>query len=262
MLTTSPNTMTKYSMRINEILTEWREAYLYHATTIPGAISIWKADSLRGGSGPSVGKNQFRGPSTTRSYHYALGYMKNENRDNTGGVIFWINQELVKRDLGRRRLKGYDWFTDHDPSDTSDEFQRRSELHDTDRFETVIKGGLTPFKKYLVKIEIWLPRTFDRAPPPADADEDELFAWRNRTGKYSLDPKDPYKGQINVRPDQEVIKKYTSDPAAKQAWESMLSDPRTDVKSELGMPKKYQGAPISIKRQYDRNHPMYGGGRW
>jgi hypothetical protein len=208
-------------MRADEFLTEYREAYLYHATSIPSAIRIWRDDVLRGGTGPT-GKGGFKGVSTTRSYNYALGYMKGTSYDDQGAVIFWIDQDSVKRDLGRRRLKGYDWFTDNDPDDVSGQFQRRSEIDDTDRFETVItQGGLKPFRKYIVKIEVWLPKSDSQ--------------------------------------DNNAMDVYLQKPEDRAVWNALLADPRTDVKAEAGIPRKYQGAPIRAKVQYDPQHPMYGG---
>ena len=232
-------------MRVAEIITEWREAYLYHATTISGAISIWRADYLKGGTGPKYGKVPFKGVSTTRNYNYALGYLKGHvsSMDN-GGVIFWINQDLVKRDLGRRRLKGFDWFQANEPEDSRDEFQFRSEMDDTDRFETVItNGGLHPFRKYVSKIEIWLPKTFDYDP--------------NAQGPRVSYANDPDRGKINIRPDEQLMNMVLRDPNDKQAWNAIIQDPRTDVKKELGTPRIYQGASIRPKVQYDSNHPMY-----
>jgi hypothetical protein len=247
-------------MRASEFITEWRESYLYHATSIPNAIQIWRQDALKGGTGPRYGRTKFKGVSTTRNYNYALGYMTGDNYDDRGGVIFWINQELVKQDLGRRRLKGYDWFVDNDPDDTSDEFQYRSDFHDTDRFETVItKGGLTPFRKYVAKIEIWLPKAFDKAPMPQGLDPTQQFQWTNQTGPYALDYKDPDKHRVNIRPNEEVMNRYLLDPLNKQAWSAMLADPRTDVKPNPGLPKKHQGKFITRRVQYDQNHPMYRG---
>jgi hypothetical protein len=249
-------------MRANEFITEWREAYLYHATSIPDSIRIWHQDWLRGGTGPIYGRTKFQGVSTTRNYNYALGYLIGNNRDSTGGVIFWINQDLVKRDLGRRRLKGYDWFTDNEPDDTSDEFQRRSEFDDTDRFETVItKGGLHPFKKYVTKIEIWLPKTSDRMPPPEELTPDQKRNWEHNLGDYNLDPKNPDKYRTNIRVDQKVMDRYLSTPAEKQTWLSMTSDPRCEIKQTPGLPRQYQGTYIRQKVQYDTDHPMYGGRR-
>ena len=229
-------------MRVAEIITEWKEAYLYHATSIPNAIRIWRTDYLKGSTTGSDGKVPFKGVSTTRNYNYALGYMKGTASDDTGGVIFWINQDLVKRDLGRRRLKGYDWFQANDPEGYRDEFEYRSEMHDTDRFETVItKGGLRPFRKYVSKIEIWLPKTFDYAPDAPNV-------------PYANDPD---RGKINIRPNEQVMNMYLSDPIDKQAWNAIIQDPRTDVKKDPGVPRIYQGAPIKPKVQYDSNHPMY-----
>ena len=246
-------------MRANEFITEWREANLYHATSIPNAIRIWRDDALRGGTGPG-GSNGFRGVSTTRNYNYALGYMLGDNYDDQGGVIFWIDQDLVKRDLGRRRLKGYDWFTDNNPDDTSDEFQRRSEFDDTDRFETVItKGGLKPFRKYVSKIEIWLPKAFDKAPAPPGLTPTQQHQWTNNTGEFARDYKNPDKYNVNIRPNENVMAGYLSDPLNKKAWNAILQDPRTDVKSTPGLPRSYQGKNIRRKVQYDKNHPMYGG---
>ena len=235
-------------MRISEIITEWRESYLYHATSIPNAVRIWRSDSLRGtsGPGPAYKPSALKGVSTTRNYNYALGYLTGTSFDDTGGVIFWINQDLVKRDLGRRRLIGYDWFYDTQPDEVSDEFQFRSEKHDTDRFETVItKGGLTPLRKYVSKIEIWLPKTFDYDP--------------NFRGPQVTSTDDPDRGKINIRPDEKVMAGYLSDPMDKKAWDAMLRDPRVDVKQRPGMPQKYQGKRITPKVQFDTRHPMYRG---
>jgi hypothetical protein len=246
-------------MRSAEFITEWRESYLYHATSIPNAIQIWRQDALKGGTGPRYGRTKFKGVSTTRNYNYALGYMRGDSYDSTGGVIFWINQDRVKQDLGRRRLKGYDWFADNQPDDVSDKFQFRSEFHDTDRFETVItKGGLSPFRKYVAKIEIWLPKTFDQAPMPQGLNATQQFQWQNQTGPYAMDYKNPDKYRVNIRPDEEVMGRYLSDPINKKAWSAIIADPRTDVKSNPGLPKTYQGKGIRSKFQYDQNHPMYG----
>lgn len=252
-------------MRINEIITEnlneWREAYLYHATSITAAIRIWQNDNLQGGTGPANDKkNSFSGVSTTRNYNYALGYLRGFSYDDTGGVIFWIDQDKVKRDLGRRRLRGYDWFVDNNPDDVSSEFQRRSDFNDTDRFETVItKGGLKPFRPYVAKIEIWLPKTSDKAPPPPNASEQERWDWENNLGKYSSDYKNPDKGRINIRPDQDKINKWLTNPLDRKTWEALLKDSRTDVKSTPGLPHKHLGKFIHRKVQYDTEHPMYGG---
>lgn len=247
-------------MRASEFITEWKEAYLYHATSIPNAIQIWRQDALTGGTGPSYGRTKFKGVSTTRNYNYALGYMTGDSYDDQGGVIFWINQELVKQDLGRRRLKGYDWFSDNEPEDASDEFQRRSEFHDTDRFETVVtKGGLKPFRKYVAKLEIWLPKAFDKAPMPQGLSTQQQWDWTHQLGDYARNPKNPDAQQVNIRPNEEVLNRYLSDPLNKKAWDAMLADPRTEVKPNPGLPRRHQGKFITPKVQYDQNHPMYGG---
>lgn len=247
-------------MRIDEILTEWRESYLYHSTDIPSAITIWRTDNLRGGTGPSIGRNRFSGVSTTRSYSYALGYLNGNSTENEGGVIFWLDQDLIKRDLGRRRLKGYDWFADNNPDDTSDEFQLRNWFKDTDRAEIVItKGGLSPIRKYVHKIEIWLPKTFDREPLPLNATERERFEWQNKIGNYSYNPNYPDRGKINIRSDEEKISRYLRDPMDKKAWEAMIKDPRADIK--LGLPQTHLGKYVYPRKQYDYNHPMFNRSR-
>jgi hypothetical protein len=92
--------------------------------------------------------------STTRNYNYALGYLKNlGGQYGIGGVIFTLDQDLLRRDIGRRRMPGTDWFKGEPPSSSSDEFKRRDDYLDTDRFETLIKGGLKPFRKYVKRFK-------------------------------------------------------------------------------------------------------------
>lgn len=135
-------------MRAIEFLTEWKEAYLYHATTIPALLKMWQQDKM-GFSG---------NVSTTRNYDYALGYLLNMSYGQHGGAIIWLNQDLLRQNIGRRRLPATDWFKGETPYDSRDDFQRRSDFHDTDRFETLIKNGLSPLRKYVAKIEVWVPK--------------------------------------------------------------------------------------------------------
>ncbi len=220
-------------MRATEFLTEWRNDYLYHATSVPRAIDIWHEDNL--GKGASV--------STTRSYNYALGYLKNIASGNYGGVIFWIDQNLLRQDIGRRRLKGTDWFVANEPTAVSNDFQRRSDMDDTDRFETLIKQGLSPFRKYVAKIEVWLPKSREYDP--------------NAPG-YTRMGDHPDKNYINVRVNQELMNNnWFHNPINRKTWEALKQDPRTEIKGELGSPWKYQGKGIQIHQQFNQNHSMY-----
>jgi len=234
-------------MKIKDIILEYKEAYLYHTTDIFSAIRIWQSDDLRGGSGPSDGKTKFSGASTTRNYNYALGYLRGSHYYS--GVIFWLNQDLIKQDIGRRRLRGYDWFVDAEPNTLNVDANRRDDFQDTDRFETVItKGGLTPFRKYVAKMEVWLPRTHDRLPPQPNE-----RPW----DRAANDTKNPDKWNTNIRIDQELIDSWLKDPMLRGAWEAMKRDPRTDIKTELGKPSVYQGKQIEPKVQFNTEHPAY-----
>ena len=225
-------------MRATEFLTEWREDYLYHATSVLNAIDSWRADKLGGNS-----------LSTTRNYMYALGYLKNNARMSGGGCIFWLNQKLLRQDIGRRRMPGTDWFAVNDPTAVSDEFQRRSDIHDTDRFETLITGGLSPLRKYVVKIEIWLPA--NRTVKPTPPGEDPMYRYRFKPGD---DPNQHHDLSVNT---QLMNNNWLRDPLNRKAWEAMKRDPRTEIKSELGSPRKYQGVGIPNHRQFDPDHQMY-----
>lgn len=226
-------------MRAIEFLNEWKEADLYHATSIPGMLNMWHKDQL--GFNSDV--------STTRNYNYALGYLNNiSTYGSAGGVIFTLDQDLLRRDIGRRRMPGTDWFKGEPPADSSDEFQRRSDFHDTDRFETLIKSGLKPFRKYVKKIEVWLPKK--RTVKPTPPGEDYMYRHRFNPGD---DPDQHYDLSVNDK----LMQSWFKDPVVKATWDALLADPRTEVKQELGAPKKQHNVPIMPRRQYDQDHPMY-----
>jgi hypothetical protein len=199
-------------MRAQEFLNEWQEADLYHATSIPSMLGMWYNDKM--GFGGDV--------STTRNYNYALGYLKSiSTYGSSGGVIFTLDQDLLRRDIGRRRMPSTDWFKGEPPESSSDEFRRRDDFLDTDRFETLIKGGLEPFRKYVKKIQIWLPKK-------GEAVHDELM--QNNWFKNSK---------------------------MKETWDALLRDPRTEVKQELGNQQKQYNVPVRSREQYGPDHPLY-----
>jgi hypothetical protein len=204
---------------------------------------MWHTDNI--GLGGNV--------STTRNYNYALGYLKAYGGRGPGGVIFTLDQDLLRRDIGRRRMPGTDWFSTRfhggAPEDASDEFQRRRDDLDTDRFETLIKGGLSPFRKYVKKIEIWLPK--DRTLKPIPPGEDPMYRNRYTPGD---DPDKHYDVKLYGR----LMKNnWLKDPVMRATWFAIRRDPRTEVKQELGYQKRHHGVPVDDRRQYDTNHPMY-----
>lgn len=224
-------------MRAQEFIAEWQEADLYHVTSIPAMLSMWRQDRLGRGN---------EDVSTTRNYNYALGYLRASRIP--GGVIFTLDQDLLRRDIGRRRMPGHDWFQGEPPEDSSDEFQRRSDFHDTDRFETLILNGLKPFKKYVKKIEIWLP--VKRTPKPLQPGEN-----LGRRAFYSGDDPDKY-NDLSVYTEL-MQNNWFRDPENKTAWDQILADPRTDLKKELGYPIKRHNVAIQPRYQYGTDHPMY-----
>jgi len=229
--------------QVAEVITEWQEADLYHVTSIPSMLRMWHTDNI--GLGGNV--------STTRNYNYALGYLKANGGRGPGGVIFTLDQDLLRRDIGRRRMPGTDWFSTRfhggAPEDASDEFQRRRDDLDTDRFETLIKGGLSPFRKYVKKIEIWLPK--DRTLKPIPPGEDPMYRNHYTPGD---DPDKHYDVKLYGR----LMKNnWLKDPVMRATWFAIRRDPRTEVKQELGYQKRHHGVPVDDRRQYDTNHPMY-----
>ena len=226
-------------MRANEFITEWQEADLYHATSIPSMVSMWHNDVI--GHGGNV--------STTRNYNYALGYLKNlGGHYGIGGVIFTLDQELLRRDIGRRRMPGTDWFKGEPPESSSDEFKRRDDYLDTDRFETLIKGGLKPFRKYVKKIQIWLPEK--RTVKPTPPGEDPMYRHRYKPGD---DPDKHYDISVN----KEMQDNWFKNPTTKATWDAILRDPRTEVKQELAFPRTHHNVPVRARYQYGQDHPMF-----
>ena len=223
-------------MRAKEFLNELQAADLYHATSIPSMLQMWHNDKM--GLGKDV--------STTRNYNYALGYLKNFD---SGGVIFTLDQDLLRRDIGRKRMPGTDWFKGEPPEDASDEFQRRDDSLDTDRFETLIKGGLKPFRKYVKKIQIWLPKK--RTVKPTPPGEDPMSRYTSKPGD---DPDQYYDVSVN---DELMQNNWFKDPAMKATWDAILRDPRTEVKQELGYQKTQHNVPVRVRQQYNQDHPMY-----
>ena len=223
-------------MRAKEFLNELQAADLYHATSIPSMLQMWHNDKM--GLGKDV--------STTRNYNYALGYLKNFD---SGGVIFTLDQDLLRRDIGRKRMPGTDWFKGEPPESSSDEFQRRDDSLDTDRFETLIKGGLKPFRKYVKKIQIWLPKK--RTVKPTPPGEDSMYRYRYKPGD---DPDQHYNVSVN---DALMQNNWFKDPTMKATWDAILRDPRTEVKQELGYQKTQHNVPVRVRRQYNQDHPMY-----
>jgi hypothetical protein len=227
-------------MRATEFLNEWQEADLYHATSIPSMLGMWHDDKL--GFGGNV--------STTRNYNYALGYLKNiSTYGESGGVIFTLDQDLLRRDIGRRRMPGTDWFKGEPPESASDEFQRRSDMHDTDRFETLIKGGLNPFRKYVKKIQIWLPKKRKLKPTPPGENSRYLHSYKPGGG-----PDQHYDVSVNNELMQNV---WFRNPEMKATWDALLRDPRTEVKQELGNQQKQYNVPVITRNQYGPDHSLY-----
>ena len=218
-------------------LNEWQEADLYHVTYIPSMLQMWHNDTM--GLGGDV--------STTRNYNYALGYLKNFR--NSGGVIFTLDQNRLRRDIGRRRMPGTDWFKGEPPADSSDEFRRRDDSLDTDRFETLIKGGLKPFRKYVKKIQIWLPKK--RTIKPTPPGEDPLYRHTYTPGD---DPDQHYDVFVN---DELMQNNWFRNPTMKATWDAVLRDPRTEVKSELGFQKTQHNVPVRARTQYGTDHRLY-----
>lgn len=226
-------------MRAKQFISEWREDYLYHATDISSAIRIWANDKL------GLGNDTRKTTSTTRNYTYALGLLNSISR--SGGVIFWIDQNKLRQDIGRKKIKGYDWFAQHEPEDVDPDIQLRNWSQDTDRSETTVAGGIPNFKKYLVKTEVWLPQAHDMRPLTKD---------ETHRVYYPGDARDKY--HTNVRVDQTYLdRNILANPATKQSWEQMLADPRTTVKPELGSPTSYQGKRVSTRDKFDQDHRMY-----
>jgi hypothetical protein len=223
-------------MRAKDFITEWKEADLYHATSINSMVSMWHSDKM--GYGGNV--------STTRSYNYALGYLQHISEyGRNGGAIFTLDQDLLRRDIGRKRMPQTDWFRGEPPEDAVDDFRRRSDVDDTDRFETLIKRGLSPFRKYVKKIEIWLPkkRTVKPTPPGKDI-------WYRHTSH----PEDP-DFHYDVSSNDELLQSWLGrSPEMKATWAALLRDPRTEVKKELGYQHKQHNVNVFPRQQYDADH--------
>lgn len=225
-------------MKASEFLTEWQEADLYHATSISRLINIWQTDTL--GSQTSKVSNT----STTRNYNYALGYLQGEISPYGGGAIITLDQDLLRRDLGRKRLQPTDWFKGEPPDTADDRFQRRSIAHDTDRFETLLKDKLHPVKKYIKQVQIWLPKK--RIPRPLQPGEIGVLRAGDDPDKF-----------YNVELDTEFLSKILSNAQNKSTWDAMLQDPRVKVQQELGHQKKHHNVPVQSYYQYSTRHPMY-----
>lgn len=224
-------------MRAKDFVTEWKEADLYHATSITNMLSMWHEDKMGYGKG---------NVSTTRSYNYALGYLKHISRTGSnGGAIFTLDQDLLRRDIGRKRMPQTDWFRGEPPEDAVDDFRRRSDVDDTDRFETLIKRGLNPFRKYVKKIEIWLPKK--RTIKPTPPGEGPMY----RRTSHPTDPDFHY----DVSADDELLQAWLKrSPEMKATWAALLRDPRTEVKKELGYQSTHHNVAVFPRQQYDADH--------
>jgi hypothetical protein len=227
-------------MTIEDLLEAVRPADLYHVTTIPGLLAMWQSDRL-GGDGLKAR------PSTTRSWNYALGYLKTvSNYGHGGGAIISIDQDLLKRDLGRRRIRGYDWFADQEPDDMNPDAERRSWAWDTDRAEQQILGGIDNLKRYIKRIDIWLPKLQTRR---ADAPPTDSYKY----GEYQ-DPDANYDVATNL----ELITRWLkANPQDKAAWDQLKQDPRVIIHTAPGYQKQNLGRPLQGRQQYDQEHPAY-----
>lgn len=224
-------------MRAQEFITEYRESHLYHATTFPDALRIWSAGAFR------------KGTSFTRMWAYVQGYAMSLGHGELGRAIFAMDADRLRREFGRRNLRGYDWFQAHDPQDAG-RYRRRDWNLDTDRAEERNLKPL-PVKPYLARLDLWLP--VDHRPKPG----------LNHTFRYNNPPLglDPHRDEdwasFDLR--REWMKNWVeSDPRLNAAWQEMQQDPRIKIHPVGPMPRGVPGLKITARQQYDRDHPAYG----
>lgn len=147
-------------MRAQELLQEYRESRLYHATSWYDAVRIWSAGEFRTNS------------SFTRMWTYAAGYARGMGDAAAGYAIFALDAHRIRQDMGRRQMQGYDWFQDKDPED-AEYYQPRNWGLDTDRAEERNRKPI-PVKKYLAQLDVWLP-----ANPTLKAEGGLAQAWQD-----------------------------------------------------------------------------------
>jgi hypothetical protein len=129
-------------MRSREFIAEFRENRLYHATTFPSALAVWKSQEFRPGT------------SFTRMWTYAWGYARGMNYPQSGYVVFALDYDRLRREFGRRNLYFYDWFQVNEPVDAR--YSLRHWWDDTDRAE-VRNVRPIPLSRFLASVDVWLP---------------------------------------------------------------------------------------------------------
>lgn len=127
-------------MRWNEIITEGRDAPLYHATSVLGAINILHSDRINAttqhpdhGIGDEVGVSLTRLRSVTKHF---------------GDVVFVIDQAKLRQ---TRRLRPVDYWGLNNEPELAGVGRRRGHYAEAEEF---LAGDLEPLHRYLLAIDI------------------------------------------------------------------------------------------------------------
>ncbi len=160
-------------MRIRELfessINEQARADLYHGTSLRGAVAILQANLIKANMSlhstvvPTSVKGQSKTVSLTRSYQVATSFAwdKMYKWDDATGVVFVLDQDLLKRDFGKR-LRPYD---DTDTEWFAQNLQRYDNVKgpvsyrslNKNEIEEVIHGDIPNASKYIKRIIVFPP---------------------------------------------------------------------------------------------------------
>lgn len=180
---------------LEHILDEAATANLYHGTSLNGALEILQSDLIKANMPvhsnqiPKTVKGQSRTVSLTRDLYTANKFARDAaSRRGITGVIFVIDQDKLKRDLGRK-VRPYD--------DTSTDWYRqqarvdhKKSLRPTFRaeFEEVVYGNIPNANRYIKNIIIL---------PPGDDNNQQTIDQIKNTGilddprtVFDIEPRD------------------------------------------------------------------------
>lgn len=160
-------------MRIRELfeslINEQARADLYHGTSLHGALAILKSNLIKANMPlhstviPAAVKGHAKSVSLTRSFQVASKFARDSayNWADVTGVVFVLDQDLLKRDFGKR-LRPYDdtdteWFAqqlrryDNEKGTASWRSLNKNEI------EEVIYGDIPNAGKYIKQIVVFPP---------------------------------------------------------------------------------------------------------
>jgi hypothetical protein len=160
-------------MKIRELfeslVNEQARADLYHGTSLRGAVAILKSNLIKANMElhstvvPATVKGHSTSVSLTRSFDVArkFAWDKMYNWRDITGVIFVLDQDLLKRDFGKR-LRPYDdtdteWFAqqlrryDNEKGPASWRSLNKNEI------EEIVYGDIPNASKYIKQIVVFPP---------------------------------------------------------------------------------------------------------